>query len=206
VLIHHENKNGKVSGAWEGAVDTLLHVNAQGNGRTRVFIQKARWSSAQHGTTLELRWASGEGFELTDPEPPRPERTWDEIADYVLEHGGCGWNEVDKAVSGRSDYLRERRDQMLAEGLLINAGAGQRFELWHRDDPARPALDTTASEPGRGWDAVASDPGRGWDAVASDPGDATGQRTASPRPPLKGDAVGGTRLSASPAHLNGGVE
>jgi AAA domain len=34
VLVHHENKGGQVSGAWEGAGDTLLHVSAQGRGRS----------------------------------------------------------------------------------------------------------------------------------------------------------------------------
>ena len=48
VLVHHENKGGQVSGAWEGAGDTLCHVQGQGHGRTRLFFQKARWASEQH--------------------------------------------------------------------------------------------------------------------------------------------------------------
>jgi hypothetical protein len=64
VLIHHENKGGSVSGAWEGAGDTLLHVQAAGNGHTLVLVQKARWDSARTQTTLKLAWADGESFEL----------------------------------------------------------------------------------------------------------------------------------------------
>jgi AAA domain len=64
ILAHHENRAGTVSGAWEGVGDTLLHVQAAGNGHTIVFIQKARWSSAHHHKTLKLRWTDGEGFEL----------------------------------------------------------------------------------------------------------------------------------------------
>lgn len=64
VLIHHENKTGAVSGAWEGAGDTLLHVQGAGNGHTVMFVQKARWASELHGTTLKLRWTGGEGFAL----------------------------------------------------------------------------------------------------------------------------------------------
>ena len=64
VLIHHESKSGKVSGAWEAAGDTLLHVQAAGNGHTVVFVQKARWSSAHSQQTLKLAWARGEGFRL----------------------------------------------------------------------------------------------------------------------------------------------
>ena len=43
VLIHHENKAGAVSGAWEGSGDTLLHVESAGNGHTVLHVQKARW-------------------------------------------------------------------------------------------------------------------------------------------------------------------
>jgi hypothetical protein len=67
VLIHHENKGGKVSGAWEGSGDTLVHVTGKGPGGTRLYFQKARWSSRYHATTLHLRWVEGEGFELAVP-------------------------------------------------------------------------------------------------------------------------------------------
>jgi hypothetical protein len=64
ILIHHENKGGQVSGAWEGAGDTLLHVQAAGNGHTVVFVQKARWDSVRTQTTVKLSWADGESFSL----------------------------------------------------------------------------------------------------------------------------------------------
>jgi hypothetical protein len=64
VLVHHENKGGAVSGAWEGAGDTLLHVQAAGNGQTVVLVQKARWDSERHGKTLHLSWTEGDGFRL----------------------------------------------------------------------------------------------------------------------------------------------
>jgi predicted ATP-dependent serine protease len=76
VLVHHENKGGKVSGAWEARGDTLFHAQGQGNGRTRLFIQKARWASAQHGTALQLVWTDGEGFAVED----NPELDDDAIA------------------------------------------------------------------------------------------------------------------------------
>jgi hypothetical protein len=64
ILVHHENKGGSVSGAWEGAGDTLLHMQAAGNGHSVVFVQKARWASAYHHTSLKLAWTDGESFEL----------------------------------------------------------------------------------------------------------------------------------------------
>lgn len=33
-IVHHENKAGDVSGAWERVPDTLCHVQARGNGHT----------------------------------------------------------------------------------------------------------------------------------------------------------------------------
>ena len=63
-LVHHENKGGAVSGSWEGAGDTLLHVQAAGNGHTVVLVQKARWDSERHGKTMHLAWADGDGFRL----------------------------------------------------------------------------------------------------------------------------------------------
>jgi hypothetical protein len=62
IVVHHENKSGAVSGAWEGAGDALLHVQAAGNGHTVVYVQKARWDSERHGTTVKLAWTDGEGF------------------------------------------------------------------------------------------------------------------------------------------------
>jgi AAA domain len=66
LLVHHDNKAGTVSGAWEGAGDTLLHVEARGNGRTDLEIQKARWSPEHHGRTLKLKWIDGEGYAIED--------------------------------------------------------------------------------------------------------------------------------------------
>lgn len=62
-IIHHENKSGKVSGAWERVPDTLLHVQAQGNGRTRLHWQKVRWSSELHDVSWNLTWDGAGGFQ-----------------------------------------------------------------------------------------------------------------------------------------------
>ena len=64
VLVHHENKGGAVSGAWEGAGDSLLHVQGAGNGHTVVYVQKARWDTSRHGKTLHLEWTRVDGFRL----------------------------------------------------------------------------------------------------------------------------------------------
>ena len=113
---HHENRAGQMSGAWGRLPDTVAHVQPQGHGSLRIYWHKVRNASSLHKTTTRLAWADGMTFTLEDEEAPRPERTWDDIATFVLEHGGCGWVTVERAVSGQGDYLRRRRDEMLADG------------------------------------------------------------------------------------------
>jgi len=148
MVLHHENTAGRVSGAWAGRPDLLVHVTAQGNGTTRVLWQKAKWSSSLHRTTNQLHWLEHEGFALAEPEAARPERTWEGIEGFVLANGGTAWNAVESAVEGRAKYLQGRRDAMLEAGVLLNAGTAKGFKLWHRDDPARPSLDTNGSRVG----------------------------------------------------------
>ncbi len=136
-LIHHENKGGTVSGAWEAAGDTLLHVQAQGHGRTRVFVQKARWSSTHHGMTLQLAWTDGEGFEAIDVPDRSDEVIEAEILDSALKNGGAGWNKIAQGIGGKAERVREIRDRLLADGRLVNAGTDKAMKLWNPDDPAR---------------------------------------------------------------------
>jgi hypothetical protein len=82
LLIHHENRAGQISGAWEGAVDTMLHVTGMGNGHTRLHIQKARWASDHHGKAVKLAWADNDSYQVeaqndvTDDELADRIRTW----------------------------------------------------------------------------------------------------------------------------------
>jgi hypothetical protein len=137
-LVHHENRGGQPSGAWEGAVDTLFHVQAQGNGQTRLYVQKARWSTKHHKQKLQLAWADGEGFEVIELEERDDNIVADELLQYVLDHPGTGWNKVDEAVAGRGDRLRAIRDSLLVGGRLVNHGTPRRMKLWHAVDPALP--------------------------------------------------------------------
>jgi hypothetical protein len=67
-VVHHENKAGDVSGAWERVPDCLCHVQAQGNGHTRLHWRKARWADESHGTSLDLIWADGRSFTVRVPD------------------------------------------------------------------------------------------------------------------------------------------
>ena len=146
LLVHHENRQGQISGAWERVPDTLIHVTGQGHGRTRVFWKKARWASAMHGTTTHLVWADGESYTVE----ARPEVTADSIADGLLAAArampGTSWTKIRElkvdgqpVVRGKGEELAKVRDRLLAEGLLVNSAArdGQ-FNLWVADDPEAP--------------------------------------------------------------------
>ncbi len=183
VLVHHENKGGAVSGAWEGAGDTLLHVQAAGNGHTIVFVQKARWDNERHGKTLQLAWADGEGFVLEGDRNYLVEivellsdgkwRTLKEIA-RSKDKGGIGAND---------DTVRELLDKnpeqfVSANGKAIGrAATATVWQLRHDTDP----------ELHQSPDAV--------DAVSASQGGA--EATAAPAASLKGAAVA-ERTPAAP--------
>jgi hypothetical protein len=134
-LVHHENKSGDVSGAWEGASDTLLHVQARGNGHTGARWQKVRWGSSLHGKAWRLLWRPGESFELDDT----PETTDKDIADQIIraarESPGASWNQIDERLSGKAERKRAIRDRLLSQKLIVNAGTARAMRLYMPDAP-----------------------------------------------------------------------
>lgn len=145
LLVHHENRAGQVSGAWERLPDTLMHITPQGHGRTRLFWQKARWASGLHGTSTHLVWAeTGETFTVD----AKPEITEDGMREALLDavraNPGGSWTKIrdsrdekgEKLVRGNLQKLEALRDRLLTEGALVNGAArdGQ-FRLWLADDP-----------------------------------------------------------------------
>lgn len=74
LLVHHENKGGDISGAFEAEFDTVVHVKADGRDRTQLFFRKSRWSSKIHRSRATLAWIPDtEGFTVveTDIDGPR---------------------------------------------------------------------------------------------------------------------------------------
>jgi hypothetical protein len=138
ILIHHENRAGKVSGAWEGATDTLLHITGMGHGQTRIHIQKARWASDYHAQTISLAWSGVDGFQAED----KPELSDDEIAERLLAvvagNPGIGWTDVEKATPGVGrGRRREIRDGLFSTGQLVNIGKRDGAEVWLTECPER---------------------------------------------------------------------
>jgi hypothetical protein len=143
VLIHHENKGGQVSGAWEGAGDTLFHVQAQGHGSIRLHVQKARWSSNWHKKTLQLTWAEGEGFNVEEKEELDDETLAEQILAAIRHDPGKGWARIEEATPGVNRQRRMAvRDGLLSRGQIVNVGKdvdGEPLALAHCPErrPAR---------------------------------------------------------------------
>jgi hypothetical protein len=146
VIVHHENRAGQISGAWEPVPDTLVHVQSEGHGGTRVFWQKVRWSSALHGTTTHLQWADGDSFTVRE----REEITEDSMVEAMLEATrllpGGSWTKIRelqrdgrKVVRGNATEAAAVRDRLIKDGRLINSAAREgHFNLWVAEDPAAP--------------------------------------------------------------------
>jgi hypothetical protein len=129
ILVHHENRAGAVSGAWEAAGDTLLHVEERGKGHTHLHVQKARWSSEHHGAKMDLAWTDGEGYEVEAQEErdyaaemeallaDGEWRTAGEIANKRDHHEkpgiGAGKDTVKETLAGRPDLFVERKGDEL---------------------------------------------------------------------------------------------
>jgi hypothetical protein len=121
VLIHHENKAGQVSGAFEGAGDTLFHVQGQGHGRTRLYVQKARWASSYHATSLQLLWTDGDGFAVEEKPELDDEGLAEKILAFIAERPGATWTKVEDATQGvAKERRRDVRDGLLASGRILN--------------------------------------------------------------------------------------
>jgi 5S rRNA maturation endonuclease (ribonuclease M5) len=95
--VHHENKGGDISGAFEAEFDTVVHVKPDGRDRTQLVFRKSRWSSTIHRSRMTLAWVlDSEGFGIvesdTDPTHAALERAAEEasalewLAQYVAEH------------------------------------------------------------------------------------------------------------------------
>jgi AAA domain len=149
ILVHHENRAGQVSGAWEPVGETLLHVQPQGHGKLRLHVQKARGSSEHHGTTLHLLWADGERFTVDE----KAELDDDAIAELILAaitaNPGLGWTKVEKETRGMGDERRRAvRDDLLRAGTIANVVKenGERVILDHCPE-RRPASLFLADDP-----------------------------------------------------------
>jgi hypothetical protein len=117
-MVHHENKAGDVSGAFERLPDTLAHVKQAEPRHTALHWRKARWSSRLHDARWTLAWTDGESFELLDQEAKDAARAAQLESDrervfvYVGEHPGEAKSAIEDALGkplGRGGRTRIRR-------------------------------------------------------------------------------------------------
>ena len=181
MLIAHTNKLGGVSGAWEGATDTLAHFMATGNGTTRLNWKKCRWSGTVHGTTWRLLWRDGETFELEDAPSVTADTFRADILAAVAENPGQSWTKVREHVKGNATEAAAVRDRLIADGEVNNTGGKGQFCLWIAEDP------------GTGHQETRSDAGTGMERGTfhlPEPGE---EPTRSPVPALKERGTGTAR-------------
>jgi hypothetical protein len=219
LLIHHENKGGTVSGAWEGAGDTLLHATVHARGKTSLVFQKTRWSGEWHKQKLELDWTDGEGFavaegterdliaEITEWLSANPHSTAKEIAtkkevkrpDGTIECviPGIGANEtrVRELLAERQDIFRERTgDDAKAVGRHPSA------HVWeHREGAPEDPAHLGASAPrGVGGNAGALVRSPLGSAPATSAPTPTSQDALNPSADLGAPGIGGEGSNGSP--------
>lgn len=146
VLVHHESKGGRVSGAWEGATDTMLHLQSSGAGRARLYVQKARWGSEYHARAFPLEWTTGDSFAIAAK--PDPESKLAELAlaieTYVLDHPGASQRDIVAGVTGKDVQIIARVKHLLggSDPILRNLGTpGGAWKIWHRSAPDLPVTE-----------------------------------------------------------------
>lgn len=116
-IVHHENKQGDVSGAWERYPDTLVHVQAQGNGRTRVYWRKVRWSSTLHGTSTNLVWAAGNSFETEETQDRDYRR--DLIDAFTRDNQWRTISEAKTLIQAGQDHTKNALSALVDEGRFL---------------------------------------------------------------------------------------
>lgn len=194
VLVHHQNRGGSVSGAWEGVVDTLVHVQPKDGDRTRLYVEKARWASRFHRKTMTLAWGEGESFVIEAEDEITDETMAEEMLAAARENAGASWTTIRTHVRGNATEAAGVRDLLIREGKLVNTATREgHFKLWVAEDPA------SRSEPERVWNGSGS--------TAPVRGDEPYRSTV---PTLVGTGLGterhdGTRASVKPPSLTDAV-
>jgi hypothetical protein len=117
-IVHHENKAGDVSGAWERYPDSLVHVQGQGNGLTKIVWRKVRWSSTLHGTSTSLAWTDDHGYTLIE-KADRDLRV--ELLEHLANHDYRTLTEIaskEEGIGANKDKLRPILSRLVEDGLL----------------------------------------------------------------------------------------
>jgi AAA domain len=103
IFLHHTNKSGAVSGAWDGEGDTLIRAQRKDRSTT-LTVEKARHGERYSGMKITLAWADAESeAEVADASAPQQlASAVDALAERVLEllreHGEMKREEITKTL------------------------------------------------------------------------------------------------------------
>lgn len=164
--VHHENKGGDISGAFEAEFDTVVQVKADGRDRTQVYFRKSRWSSKIHRSRMTLAWViASEGFGVieSDLDGPSPAAARDAeetsalewLTEYVTANPGVARGKAETAYHvAHNNHGRNLARRVIEAQIEANTGlaglAGENAENGRgigetsRLSPQAPARPSTA--------------------------------------------------------------
>jgi hypothetical protein len=142
VLVHHENKGGDISGAFEAEFDTVVHAQADGRNRTKLTFRKSRWSSRIHRARATLAWIPEcEGFAVvesdldTDPgeAAAAKEAQNADARRWIVEHVESQPGPVNKTAAAQAYHDAHGGGRNLAARIID--GLVDEFERFSRELP-----------------------------------------------------------------------
>ena len=148
LLLHHENRGGHVSGAWEGAGDTLSTSRPKGTARPGSYFQKpasfalaqAERSTCSGPTAKASRSRSATSSTTTRGRP---------VVAYVRKNPGNGWRKVAEATPGSNTATPKRRPRpaLSARGLVNVVKVDGVLQAVDQSSSARRRSSHTADDP-----------------------------------------------------------
>ena len=110
--MHHENKQGQISGDWGRHPDTYALLQRDGNQqRTKLTWAKTRWATLEpEEKVVVLEWViEGQGYNVIAIELPVTDDDLDDrIAVYLTAHPWSSTRTVQKNVKGNDGRISER--------------------------------------------------------------------------------------------------
>lgn len=114
IILHHANKhNGKYrdSTAIGANVDVILEMSGDGEA-PRKLKGVGRWMIPETKVLLK----NGTFMRLTT------ESLKNQVLAFISQNKGCSWRELRGGVSARDEDVKQARDELLKEGVVVNEG------------------------------------------------------------------------------------
>lgn len=132
-IVHHQNKQGQISGDWDRHPDTLIRYSYTGKRRNELIWEKVRHGD-QGRAPMVLEWLDqGVGYRIIDTSVPDVD--WNELEEKVRGTikllPGCSGNDVYKALQAAGDgakktHVMETIQRLLEQRQLEDRGTGKK--------------------------------------------------------------------------------